>query len=306
MKKKFRRFLALLFLIALCAPALCAQKVRPKPVTPAKTKPLIFAVIYDGTGIEPIAFVENAKLVAGGGDAGADESDLAKTYYKTGARYDLIFGGAPNGTVTVAKSNVGTDCGGSSAEVSVQSSKAKLKGLVMGLATNITPKAKGSGMRRMPTAAERSEIDALVRAEYARHKVPSASYKQLHYHNLTAVDVDKDGVAELIGSYWVTPNASERGLLFFVAQKGSNGKYVFNYSNYESYAADKVMSGELKDLEDGVYQTLLLDIFDFDNDGTAEIFTISKAFEGNNYSALKRTEGKWTKVLDAYDYRCAY
>jgi len=141
---------------------------------------------------------------------------------------------------------------------------------------------------------------------HAKQKVPAAAYKQLHYHNLTAVDVDKDGVAELIGSYWVEPKTSERGLLFFIAEKGSNGKYAFTYSNYENYTADKVMSGELKDLEDGIYQTLLLDTFDFDNDGTAEIFTISKAFEGNNYSVLKRTAGKWAKILDAYDYRCGY
>ncbi|MGH7784557.1 MAG: hypothetical protein ACREO5_12035, partial [Candidatus Binatia bacterium] len=97
-----------------------------------------------------------------------------------------------------------------------------------------------------------------------------------------------------------------RGLLFFIAEKGSNGKYAFNYSDYQSVTPDKVMSGNMKDLDDGIYQTLLLDTFDYDGDGTAEIFTIGKAFEGNNYSVFKRTGGKWTKALDAYDYRCGY
>jgi hypothetical protein len=94
--------------------------------------------------------------------------------------------------------------------------------------------------------------------------------------------------------------------LFFIAAKSAAGKYAFNYSDFQVVTPDKVMSGELKDIEDGVYQTLLLDAFDYDNDGVAEIFTLSKAFEGNNYSAFKRENGKWTKVLDAYDYRCGY
>lgn len=305
MKNIFKGFLASSTAISLLASMLCGQKVKGKPTIQSKARPAIFAVINDGTGIEPIAYVENGKLVAVG-DTATDQSDLAKTYYKTGAKYDLIFGGVSNGAVTVARSNVGTDCGGSSAEVSVNSPKVKLKGFVMGLTTNIPAKAKASGLRRMPSAAERSAIEALVRGEYAKHKVAPAAYKQLHYQNLTAVDVDNDGTAELIGSYWCTPKTDERDLLFFIAAKDDSGKYSFNYSDYQVITPDKVMSGELKDVEDGIYQTLLLDIFDYDGDGTAEIFAIGKAFEGNNYSAFKRSSGKWTKVLDAYDYRCGY
>lgn len=305
MKNNTRRLIALALMAAFCSQASVAQTGKPKKGIPAKARPAIFAVIDDGKVIEPIAFVEGGKLVANGGDAGPDASGLAKTYYSTGAKYDLIFGGVSNGSVSVSKSNVGTDCGGSSADVSISSSKS-LKGFVMGLATNITPKSKASGLRRMPTAGERSGIEPLIRAEYAKHKVPAAAYKQLHYHNLTAVDVDNDGTAELIGSYWVAPKTTERGLLFFIAEKGSNGKYTFSYSDYQDVTPDKVMSGNMKDLDDGIYQTLLLDAFDFDGDGTAEIFTLSKAFEGNNYSVFKRVGGKWTKDLDAYDYRCAY
>ena len=306
MRKNVLPFLALSLLTAVCVGAVYAQKAKPKPSPTLKTRPAIFSVIYGGSGIEPIAFVENGKLVAGGSDGSADGSALSKLYYKPGAKYDLIFGGVSDGTVTVKKSNVGSECGGSSAEVTVASTKAKLKGFVMGLATNITPKGKATGLRRMPTTAERAEMESLVRAEYAKQKIASAAYKQLHYHNLTAVDVENNGSVEFVGSYWVEPKASERGLLFFIAEKGARGKYAFSYHTYENYTVDKVMSGQLKDLDDGVYQTLLLDAFDYDSDGTAEIFTVSKAFEGNNYSVLKRTKGTWTKVLDTYDFRCGY
>ena len=290
---------------SLCASGISAQKAKPKPTSSGKAKPAIFAVINNGTTVEPIAIVNNGKLLAGAGDPASENSDLAKNYYKTGTRYTLIFGGAPNGTVSITKSNVGSECGGSSADVSVQSAK-KLSGFVMGLATNIVPAAKAAGVRRTPTAAEKTEVEALVRAEYAKHNVPASAAKQLRYHNLTAMDVDGDGNIELIGSYWVAPKTKERDLLFFIATKNAAGKYAFNYSDFQAVTPDKVMSGELKDIEDGIYQTLLLDALDYDNDGVAEIFTLSKAFEGNNYSAFKRESGKWTKVLDTYDYRCGY
>ncbi len=283
-----------------------AQKTGRKTATQTKTKQAVFSVINDGTTIEPIAFIENGKLVSGGGDDASQQASLAKTYYKKGAKFDLIFGGVSNGSVTVTKSNVGTECGGSSASASFKSTKAKLKGFVMALAVNFKPTSKGSGLRRMPTANERAEIDSLVRSVYANHKVPAASYKQLHYQNLTAVDVDNDGVPEFVGSYWLAPKADQRDLLFFIAEKGKNGKLAFTYSDYQEVTSDKVMSGDLKDIEKGIYQPLLLDLLDVDNDGTAEVFTLSGAFEGNNYAVFKRSEGKWTKVIESYDYRCGY
>jgi hypothetical protein len=289
---------------ALASGSALAQKAKPKPAA-AKAKPIIFAVINDGTTVEPIASIDNGKLVAAGSDSGDANSILSKTYYRVGAKYDLIFGAKSNGTVAVTKSNVGTECGGASATVGVASTRTKLKGFVMGLATN-TSAGKGSGVRRTPTAAERTEIEALVRAEYAKEKVPAAAYKTLHYHNLTAVDVDNDGTVELIGSYWVAPKTNERGMLFFIAEKGASGKYAFAYHQYESFTPDKVMSGEMKDLDGGIYQTLLIDLMDINGDGVAEVFTLSQAFEGNNYTVLERQNGTWTKALETYDYRCGY
>jgi hypothetical protein len=298
MENNIRSFLTLLFLAVFCVVGLYAQKAKLKPAAPTKAKPVIFAVIYDGTGLEPIALVEDGKLVAEG------DPGLVQSFYTTDTKYDLIFGGVANGTVTVSKSNVGTDCGGSSAEVSLSSSKS-LKGFVMGLATNVTAKSKASGLRRAPVAGERSEVETLVRAEYAKHKVPAVAYKQLHFHNLTAVDVDNDGIVELIGSYWIAPKANERDLLFFIAEKGATGKYSFKYSDYSAVKPPDLMSGNVKDL-DTMGGELLLDLFDYDNDDVSEVFTIDKAFEGNNYYVYKRTDSKWKRVFETYDYRCAY
>ncbi len=299
------RILILIGTLTVCSVSVIAQKVHPKPSP--KTEQIIFAVIYDGSALEPVAALQNGKLVESSSHEDTYKSKpFSDFYYKADSKYDLIFGGVSSGTVTITSSNVGKDCGGISAEISVESTKAKLNGFVMALATNIKIKTPKSSMRRTPTAAEKSQIEALVRAEYAKHKVPAASYKHLRYNNLTALDTNGDGVAELVGSYWVAPKNSERGLLFFIAEKGKTGKYSFNYSEYKNYTADNVMSGELKHLEEGIYQNLLLDVFDYDNDGTGEIFTIGKAFEGNNYFVFKRVARKWKIVFETYDYRCGY
>ena len=276
-----------------------------KPAQPPKglPAPAIFAVINDGKTIEPIAFVEKGELV-NNGDSNANAA-LAKGYYKAGSKYDLIFGGAVNGSVVVKRSNVGTECGGSSATVVVQSQRAKLSGFVMGLAINFPLKAKHSGTRRMPTVAERSEIEALVREEFRKNKVPPAALKQLRYYNLTAVDVDGDGAAELIGSYWVAPGKDRRDLLFFIAEKDSAGKYKFTHSDFQTVKPKDIMSGSPSDL-DTMGGESFLDLLDYNGDGVDEIFTIEKAFEGNNYHVYMRKGVEWQKVMDVYDYRCAY
>lgn len=292
----------LIALAGLCSNVGFAQKARSKPAL--KPKPVILAVIYDGSGVEPIAAIEDGKLVTVSEEDSNKSKPLSDIYYKPNSKYGLIFGGVPSGTVTIKSSNVGKECGGVSAEASVQSAKAKLSGFLMALATNFKPKSE-TGYRRKPTSAERAEIEALVRAEYAKRQVSAAALKTLHSYNLTALDVDNDGTAEFVGSYWVAPKADERDQLFFIAEIGDSGKYSFTLTDFAAIGPDDLMSGNVKDL-DTMGGELLLDVLDYDSDDVSEIFTIGKGFEGNNYYAYKRVDGSWTKVYETYDYRCGY
>lgn len=277
----------------------------------AKPKPVIFAIINNGERIEPIGEIDKGELVAtAGGDA--DEKTLnafSQKYYKPKTTYNLIFGAAKNGTVTVVNSNPKSDCGKNAATVKSISGKAKLSGLVMALATNETPlRAAASGVRRLPTPTERAEIESLVRAEFIKQGATERAAGNLKYHNLTALDVNNDGTAELVGTFWLAPTDKERNLLFFIAEKNKSGKYGFGYSKYEKVTPDQVMSNELKDLdENAMVSELLLDALEYNGDTTAEIFTVVKAFEGYNYNAYSRdADGKWTKVYEGYNYHCAY
>ena len=300
MNSSFKVPLCLLLLLSIAAPVF-AQRGR---------KPIIFAVLNDGKMLEPIAFIEKGKLTAPvGGDA--DPKDLlafTNSYYKPKSSYRLIFGGANAGTANVVSSDPKAECSKNMAQISVTSSKTKLGGFVMALATDAAATKKAvSGLRRKPNWTERNEIDALARAEFTNQKVSAAALKTMNYHNLTALDVNNDKKAELVGSFWVNTSDKERGLLFFIAEKNASGKFEIALSEYKTVKQEEVMSGEIKALDTGgYYHELLLDAFDYDNDGTGEIFTYVQGFEGAGFYAYKRANGKWEKVFEGSNYHCGF
>jgi hypothetical protein len=294
-------FVCSLFIFSLVSPVVAQRR------TPAKPKPVVFAVLNDGKIVEPIAFIDKGKLVQAldGAEGSVTTAVFAKTYYKPKTAYRLIFGGVDAGSVTIIKNDPKAECSSKMADAAIVSAKAKLKGKVMGLATN-APLKKGSGVRRLPTPAERSEIETLTRAEFVKQKVPANAAKNLEYHNLTALDVDSDGKAELVGSFWVEPSATTRAVLFFIAEKNRAGKYEFGYSEFRNINQDEVMSGEISALDEGVYHELLLDALEYDGDTTAEIFTYTQSFEGAGFNAYSRRAGKWVKAFESVNYHCAY
>lgn len=298
----FSRVTIALLVTAFLAIGVPAQKAKPAVQA---VKPIIFAVIDDGKSIEPIAYINNGKLQepVDGGDEPSIISAFVKKYYRSGTAYRLIFGGANGGTVTVKSSSPTSDCGKNIGTVITKAAKTPLKGNVMGLATNATSKSTAASYRRKPSDAERNEIEVLVKAEFAKQKLTP---KILRYHNLTAVDVDNDGSAEMVGSYWVEVDRLTRALLFFIAEKGANGKYSFGHREYRSVDQASVMSGDIKNVDEGIYHELLLDVFDVDGDGVAEVFTNTASFEGAGFGVYSRSGSKWTKSFDGSNYHCGY
>ncbi len=287
---------------ALLGTAAFAQKAKPVVKV---TKPGIFAVLNDGKTLEPVAIVNKGKLEepANGSAEPGIIAAFNKTYYKPGAVYRLIFGSVDAGSVTVKSANAASDCSKNMADATTKASKTPLKGFVMGLATNAPGKTTVAGLRRKPTPAEKDEIDSLVRARYLKEKLTP---KVLRFQNLTALDLDNDGTPEFVGSYWVEIDKLTRGLLFFIASKGDNGKYSFGYDEYRAVDQASVMSSDIADVDKGVYHEMLLDAFDYDGDGTAEVFTYQQSFEGAGFNAYHKSGGKWTKAYEYSNYHCGY
>ena len=273
----------------------------------AEITPVIFAVTDAGKYVEPIAAIEKGALaqIADSKRTGDPAVNFSQDYYQSNAVYDLIFGGAATGKVTIKSSNPQGECSKNLADVTVAVPKAKLSDWIMGLAVKPVVFKNTTGVRRAPTAAERAAVETLVRAEFAKRKVSANAAKNLKYYNLTALDVDSDGKIEIVGSYYADSSPKLKNMLFFIAQTGANGKYQFGYSDYAKITPADLMSGDMKDA-DALGGELLLDALDYDNDGTAEIFTIVRAFEGNNFHVYKRQKGVWTRTFESYNYHCAY
>ena len=269
----------------------------------------IFAVLGDGTSIEPVGYVDGRGRMTPAIDGASERRVLNafhKTYFAKGKTYSLIFGGKSAGTVTVTSSDPSAECINFLGKVTTKTTKTPLKGNVMALASAIKLTKPGSGVRRLPTPAERAEIEALIRAEYAKNGVPESATANLRSHNLTALDVDSDAIAELVGSYWVDLSPTERGLLFFIAHRGTDGKYMFGHSEYGKVSQSETMSEDIKDVDSGVYHERLLDIFDVDGDGVSEIFTYVMSFESAGFNVYKRKSNGWALHFETSNYHCGY
>ncbi len=272
-----------------------------------ETKKPIFAVVNDGSQIEPIAFIENGELKSFDEPNATNDPDFVKSYYKPKTRYNLIFGGANAGIATVINDLAKTDCAKNQAKISVQSRTVKPKGFVMALATSAAAKRGVSGIRKLPTAEERLEIEKLVMAEMVKKNIPIKKINELRYHNLTKIDADNDKNPEFVGTFWYNTGEKIRSLMFFIADRSADGTYSIPFSKFDEYNEEDVMSNDLSNLDkDGIYHELLIDLFDIDGDGTGEIFTLTPGFEGSNFNAYKKTDGKWTQILETSNYHCGY
>jgi len=275
----------------------------------AAAKPVIFAVLNDGRVIEPIGYIGTKGAITSAID-GASEAAVANAFHRTffakGKMFPLIFGGKVAGNVTVTSSDPSGECSSYLANVTTKTTRTPLKGNIMALATNAKIARPGSGVRRLPTSAERAEIEALVRDAFMKEGISAEIAKNLEYHNLTALDLNSDGQAEMVGTFWVVPSATERQLLFFIAELGSDKKYRFGYSESKRIKQEETMSEDIKDLDTGVYHERLLDIFDVDGDGDSEVFSYVMSFEGAGFNVYKRQGDVWAKYFEGSNYHCGY
>jgi hypothetical protein len=287
--------------ICSCTALILAFALVTTVIPQSTSKKILFAVLEDGKRIEPVGFLQGGKFVASGEGKDPGMGGEVTPYLAAGKTYTTIFGGSADGTTKVVKQITG-ECAGKSAEVT--STKTNLKGYVMAVATDGTFTLKTPAVRRLPTDAERAAVEKLVREEFTKQKVPSSA--PLNYLNLTAIDLERNGNADLVGSYWVAPKETQRALLYVVVEMDSSKNYKLTYSEFDDYTQEEVMSGNIKDLDTGIYHNLMLDYIDIDADGIGEIVNTAQAFEGRNFSVLKREGGFWNKIHESYNYRCGF
>lgn len=215
----------------------------------------------------------------------ADTKAFIGNYFKAGRQYRLLFGGGDAGSVGVVKYNE-PGCVQLNASATVQT-QARVGGGVMALATNSQTLGRGQGSRRAPTEAERASALSLAREAYTRKGVPAALVSRMEVNNLTAVDLDRDGTAELVGSFTagkVEPDGSGQQHTLFIIFEQRAGKLAATHIWFNSGAEDSYASRRL------------VDVLDLDGDGTAEVFVEGTYYESNDYFIYKRRRGRWTEV----------
>ena len=257
----------------------------------------------------PFVIIEQGQFknpVAGDSDA-SEISSFANAYYSKGRKYRVLFGGVESGSLTIQKSNKDEECARTSADVRFQS-QVKLNRNVMALATDSTSLGGVKTTRRAPTPSERAKLMPLVQAAYKEKGLPAALLAGLMTANLTALDLNSDGKAELVGSFVVKKQKAPaaRYAMFLIAEPQGNS-YRTTVLQYEQYTNEDIMSGaELTAIEGGVYLERMVDGLDLDGDGASEVIVVKDGLEGDNYFIYKKQDGKWNKVYEFANYRCAF
>jgi hypothetical protein len=279
-------------------------------------KAVIFAVYGAGSAgasarMEPILIIEGGKFkepVSGGSEA-AEITRFTGEYYRKGQKYRVLFGGAEAGGATVQKSTRDEECFRTGAEITLRTD-ARLNRNVMALATDSGSLglAAAERSRRTPSPNERSQALELARSAFRQKGVAASLLPSIEVINLTAIDLDRDGTAELAGSFVVSKRTrkQERYVLFLLALPQGAG-YKATVSNFEKYGEDAIMSGaSISAINEGLYVERLVDHLDLDGDRTSELMTISTGLEGVTYYIYKRQNGAWSRAYEFGNYRCAF
>jgi hypothetical protein len=303
---------AALLLLAHPMPRASASSRRQQRATARQS--VVFVVTKDAAAqdaqVEPVAVIDGrgalAEPASGAAGEGALSAFLAR-YYRAGAKYRLIFGGAEAGDLTI-RSATPAECSPNAASADIVSMAAKLGGNVMALATDGAHAPRAQVSRRAPTDEERAAAFGVAKLFLKGKRVSASAVERgAKTLNLTATDLDGDGREELVGSYVVKTGPKVRDTLFLVAAPRGNG-YRPALTKYARVRASEMMDPSLIDNlgEDGLGAELYVEQLDADGDGVGEVFTLSRSFEGTTYRAYRRRRGVWRAAYEHYSYRCAY
>jgi len=300
-------------LLLLAQPGLRADASPRQRRTNTRRESAVFIVTKDASGgaqVEPVAVVDSrGALVEPAANATGDDalaSFLAR-YYRPGAKYRLIFGGAEAGDVTI-RAATPAECSPNVASADINSAAAQLGGNVMALATDGPHAPRAQSSRRAPNAEERAAAFGVAKRFFAGKRVSASAFERgAKTLNLTATDLDGDGREELIGSYVVKTGPKVRDTLFLVAAPQGTG-YRAAFTKYARVNAKEMMDPtQIENVgEDGLGAELYVEQLDADGDGVGEVFTLSRSFEGTTYRAYRRSRGLWRAAYESYSYRCAY
>ncbi|MCM3871877.1 MAG: hypothetical protein ND895_14435 [Pyrinomonadaceae bacterium] len=270
-----------------------ALSPMPRMPSPAQTNArqvagggtVLFSLTKDIYGVfhmEPIVIISGGKYTPPPTEDEAAAKKFSDTYFRTGRQYRVVFGGGDAGSLTVQKYEK-DQCLNLVADVGVQTT-ARLGGEVQALAVSSDKISSGASSRRAPTEGERAAAVEVARALYGQRGVGAALVKKMKTVNLTATDIERDGKFELIGSFEIDAGNEIMHNLFIILEPTATEKYKAAWNWYH------------KGNEDGNEDRKLVDAFDLDGDGTAEVIAEGHTLENHDYAIYKRQAGTWRPI----------
>ncbi|MDQ2976764.1 MAG: hypothetical protein M3R69_15315 [Acidobacteriota bacterium] len=235
--------------------------------------------------LEAIALIDHGQFKAPGGLKNREAASFVTKYLPNGRKFFVVFGGGAAGTINLTESGLGCNdliyAIGPFSPGSLGVSR--IHGQVKGLATNSDMIARSEIWRRAPAAAERAAAVDLAKAIFAGKGLTPAQLAKLETVNLTAIDVDGDNRAELVGTFKVPSDANRTPRYVFLIAEGEGGSYQTVFSSYRYLPkSDIYNSGE----------ETLIDYLDLDRDGTAEIVTGYTGVRDQGYHIYRRVNGR--------------
>lgn len=235
--------------------------------------------------IEPIVIIRGKTYTAPPVDG--PESVTKKftdAFFHPGRRYRVVFGGGDAGTLSVVK-EVEPGCVGLTAEVTLETS-ARMGGQVEALAVSSDDIGRGESFRRAPTEDERASALSIARRIYVQRRVSASLIKKMSTINLTAIDLERDGKVELIGSFQIRGANYVSYDLFVIFEPAAAGNYKAALSWYN------------KGGEENYESRSLVDVIDLDGDHILEVIAGSSYYESNDYVIYKRQAGTWRPIYN--------
>ena len=279
-----------LLLTCACFATLTAPVLKAQPRKPA----VVFAVFPEaGEGsMDAVVMVDGVRLRRPYNDELETARDtFARKYFAAGKVYRLIFGGGDAGSVKVTKWDLG--CNNIHATVTTSTS-ARLGGKVMALATDSETLGKKGSSRRPPTDAERAAVLTLVKNIYRQRGTPAGLAPSINVTNLTATDLDGDGIHELVGSFTLSAKNKFQRDLFLIA-KAQGAVMRADFTKWQAYQPPA--EGFLSSID-------FIDQLDLDRNGVGEVFAQQGGFDGYALLVFKKVGGRWQQVFDQAGDAC--
>jgi hypothetical protein len=263
----------------------------------APAKRVLFAVWMSiGSGkqpssliIDPVVILDNGKLQklpdlnSQTPQSETDSEVLEKTYFQSGQKYSLFFGGAELGSVTV-QSVIGLSCASETATVKTS---IPVPNGQDALATRGTTGLRlHPNMRKVASTEQRAAFVEVAGRFLARKGITGISPRALRVENLRVTALGAQRPDAMIGSVIYKGRTANHNLFLVIEASGPEWRTLI--ASYH----------ENKDVEDGVdnVQENFVDQLDLDADGTDEIVTMSGYYESWDYAIYKEEGGTWKKV----------